>query len=314
VYNHAGFLDRALQALFAQEVAPLEIIVVNDASTDDSAIVAERWRGRLEPATQLRILSNSENIGVNRSLNRALKEARGDYVVCTAADDWLNPRFIAAMAAGTDRFPRARLITSRYVEYFEDENRTLIHEKNSENGLWYVGDEERFFDALSLKSLLHRGYVAMPISASLIHAATLREVGGFDPALKWHADWFASTAISQRCGFAIIPEPLAVFRVAAGTYSNDNVRKLDRQFEVCSAICDKLATPEFADLRSNLRQRPSPFAPFARYMLITLACRPQDWSLFLHTAYWWLTEALKGRRPGRLRSFVQSLGIDNAPR
>ena len=76
VYNHSRFLNRALAALLVQAVAPFEILVIDDASADDSAEVAERWRPLFEPAIRLRILRNAVNLGVNRSLNRGLEEAR----------------------------------------------------------------------------------------------------------------------------------------------------------------------------------------------------------------------------------------------
>jgi hypothetical protein len=313
VYNHAGFLDRALGALLVQAIAPLEIIVIDDASTDDSAAVAERWQARFEPATRLRILRNAVNLGVNRSLNRGLEEAQAAYVVCTAADDWLRPRFLAAMAAAATRFPHARLLTSTLVEHFESADRTFQHGRDSEQGPWY-SEGEAFFDPAEVDALLRRGHVAMPVSASMIHAATIRDLGGFDPRLKWHADWFVSMTIALRFGFAIIPEPLAVFRIAAGTFSGDNVRSGTRQDPVCSAICEKLAGAEFADVRRQLLRTPSPFAPFVRYMIAALARRPRDWDLLASVARWWLGEMLKGRRPGRLRRFVESFGVSTAPR
>jgi hypothetical protein len=313
VYNHARFLNRALAALLVQAVAPFEILVIDDASADDSAEVAERWRPLFEPAIRLRILRNAVNLGVNRSLNRGLEEARGAYVVCTAADDWLRPRFLADMTAAAARFPGARLLTSTLVEHFEATGRTFEHGRDSEQGPWY-SETEAFFDPAEMDALLRRGHVAMPVSASMIHAATIRDLGGFDPPLKWHADWFVSMAIALRFGFAIVPEPLAVFRIAAGTYSGDNVRSGTRQDPVCAAICQKLAGPEFADVRRQLLRTPSPLAPFVRYMIAALVRRPRDWDLLAGVARWWLGEMLKGRRPGRLRKLVESFGVSTAPR
>jgi glycosyltransferase involved in cell wall biosynthesis len=74
VYNHARYLPRAIDALAGQEQAPGEIIIIDDASTDGSADVAENMRRRLEPATNLRIMRNPSNMGVNLSINRGLSE------------------------------------------------------------------------------------------------------------------------------------------------------------------------------------------------------------------------------------------------
>jgi glycosyltransferase involved in cell wall biosynthesis len=314
VYNHARYLPRALDALAAQEQAPGEIIIIDDASTDGSADVAEDMRRRLEPATNLRILRNSNNLGVNLSTNRGLSEVTGTYVTCTAADDWLRPRFVSAMTDAIARFPDAKLVTSRYVEFIEADGSTHELGPNSERGLWYTDDRPRLFAGDDLLALLSRGYVMLPVSASIIHTRTLREFGGFDPALKWHADWFVATAISLRHGFAVVPEPLAVFRVASGTYSTGNMKHPQRQREVCNAISNKLGTAEFADIRRYLLRAPVLFSPFVRHLIPALVRRPRDWDILSRLTLWWLQEASKGRRPGRLRALVESLGVDMAPR
>ena len=313
VYNHARYLPRAIDALAEQERAPGEIIIIDDASTDGSADVAENMRRRLDSATNLRILRNSNNVGVNLSINRGLSEVRGTYVVCTAADDWLRPRFVSAMADAIARFPDAKFVTSRYVEFLEADESTHELGPNSERGLWYTDSRSRLFGVDDLLGLLSRGYVMLPVSASLIHTRTLRELGGFDPALKWHADWFVATAISLRHGFAVVPEPLAVFRVASGTYSTGNMHHPQRQREVCNAVSDKLGTAAFEDIRRKLCCAPALFSPLVRHLVPVLARRPQDWDLLLGLTAWWLREASKGRRPGRLRGLVESLGIDTAP-
>ena len=112
-YNHARFIGTALQALAAQTRAADEIFVVDDASTDDSIDVIEGFRDQLP---QLRLLRNSRNMGVNASINRALYEARCSHVICTGADDWIEPNFIARMAAIAAQHPQARLCVSDYVQ------------------------------------------------------------------------------------------------------------------------------------------------------------------------------------------------------
>jgi glycosyltransferase involved in cell wall biosynthesis len=260
------------------------------------------------------VLRNDTNLGVNRTLNRGLTIAAGDYVVCTGADDWLRPRFIEAMSTAAQQFPHADLITSRYTEYFEAEDRLVEHASDSELGLWFIADSScHFFSPAELVKLLRRATVALYFNASMIRTDLLRRTGGFDPALKWHADWFAIYAIALRHGFAVIPESLAVFRLAAGTYSGSGVHDRKRQAEVCHAVCDKLADPLWRDVRASLAATPSPFSPLVRGLVPALVRRPHDWDLLAHVALWWLNEARKGRRPGLLRSLAARLGFDIRP-
>src|SRR5215469_12498237 len=116
-YNHADHIGRALSALAEQSRPADEIIVIDDASTDHSIEVIESFRTRLP---QIRLIRNPSNVGVAASNNRALSEARSDYVVCTAADDWMRPRFIERMLTVVQRFPGLPLYISQCVRYFTD--------------------------------------------------------------------------------------------------------------------------------------------------------------------------------------------------
>jgi glycosyltransferase involved in cell wall biosynthesis len=314
VYNHAALLPRALEALAVQTKMPDEIIVIDDASSDSSHEVAQEFAVRFTPSVHYAVLRNDTNLGVNRTLNRGLTIAAGDYVVCTGADDWLRPRFIEAMSAAAQQFPDAGVITSRYTEYFEAEDRLVEHASASDLGLWFIADSGyHSFSPAELAALLRRACVGLYFNASVIRADLLRQTGGFDPALKWHADWFAIYAIALRNGFVVVPESLAVFRVAAGTYSGSGVHDRKRQTEVCHAVCDKLADPLWRDVRASLAATPSPFSPLVRRLVPALARRPSDWDLLAHVALWWLNEVRKGRRPGRLRSLAARLGFDIRP-
>src|SRR5205823_99010 len=83
-YNHARFVEAALAALLAQVPAPTEIIVIDDASTDGSLAVVERFaRANLA----IRLLVNTENLGVIRSQKQALTIASAPFVYFAAADD-----------------------------------------------------------------------------------------------------------------------------------------------------------------------------------------------------------------------------------
>ena len=302
-YNHGRFIGRALQALARQTMPPDEIILIDDGSTDDTIAVVEQFDDDLP---QLRVLRNPENLGVNRSVNLGIAEARNEYIVCSAADDWLEPVFVERMTAARRAFPDARLYVSAFVELHEAEDRLVRHGRQSELGCWYVGDQPSFITAAALGALLGRGFVWLPINGALIHRATMSGLGGLDPALRWHADWFATMAIALRHGFAVIPTPMSVFRVAADSHSGSGMREPRLQREVCAAIFAKLKTPEFRDLYRAIRRRPATLSPFIRYFLMNLAVTPRDWPFLGAVLVWWLNEVRKGRRPRMVREFLKA--------
>lgn len=91
VLNVAGLLPRCLDSLLAQTHRPLEIIVVDDGSTDDTAAVMARYE-RLHP--EVHTISQRHR-GLGPARNAALSIAHGDWVSMIDADDWVEPDFIS---------------------------------------------------------------------------------------------------------------------------------------------------------------------------------------------------------------------------
>ena len=91
VLNVAGLLPRCLDSLLGQTHRPLEIIVVNDGSTDASPEVIDRFAA-LHP--EIRPV-HQEHRGLGPARNAALAQAGGEYVAMVDADDWVEPGFLA---------------------------------------------------------------------------------------------------------------------------------------------------------------------------------------------------------------------------
>ena len=91
-YNHARFLREALDSIFAQTYQNIEVIVVDDASTDNSVSIIQEYVTRY-PAIQL--IANAQNCGNCRAFNQGLRVARGAYIIDFATDDILLPTRVA---------------------------------------------------------------------------------------------------------------------------------------------------------------------------------------------------------------------------
>jgi glycosyltransferase involved in cell wall biosynthesis len=99
-YNYAEFLGEAIESALRQTYRPLEVIVVDDGSTDDSVAVASRYPVRLI-AQKNRGLSAATNVGV--------RVAHCEYVMRLDADDVLYPSFVAQTLEALDSSPQAAL-------------------------------------------------------------------------------------------------------------------------------------------------------------------------------------------------------------
>jgi hypothetical protein len=247
-------------------------------------------------------------MGVNHTLNRGFNEARSSHIVSSAADDWLEPGFIETMSSAAAAHPEGRVCTSSFTQYFEADDRYVQHRDNSDLGPWYAGDRPQYFSPREFGRLLDRGFVWLPVNASLIERSALVGIGGFDPRLRWHADWLGIYTLAFRYGFTIVPEPLSVFRVAPETYSGTGMRNRQQQQQVCAAIWDKLGEPDFADIRGALLRHPSAMSTFFNPLVQVLARRPDQWPRLAMLGRWWLGEVFHGRRPGVLRRLTAKLG------
>src|SRR5262249_6078719 len=96
-YNLAEFLPEALGSLAAQTWPRLEVLVIDDGSTDPAAVRVFDEQQRKFP--HFRFL-RQPNAGIGATRNRGLREADGEYVVCVDADNVAHPRMIEQFVAG----------------------------------------------------------------------------------------------------------------------------------------------------------------------------------------------------------------------
>jgi glycosyltransferase involved in cell wall biosynthesis len=92
-YNQQDFVFESLSSTMNQDYRNLELIIVDDCSTDNSKSVIEKW---LIDFPQIQFIANKINLGSTKSFNKALKEANGKYIIDLAADDILLPTCITS--------------------------------------------------------------------------------------------------------------------------------------------------------------------------------------------------------------------------
>lgn len=122
-YNMSAFLEETLRSVVASDYRPLEVIVVDDGSTDDSAEVAEKlmtsilstFKGELERVSFS--LLRQPNSGVSAARNNGLQQARGTYILPLDADDRIGSTFISHAVAAMENNPGLKVVYCR-AEFF----------------------------------------------------------------------------------------------------------------------------------------------------------------------------------------------------
>lgn len=123
-YGHAAHLEAALRSVAAQSHPAFELIVVDDASPDDSVRVAERVLAEPAFATRfdggVRLVVHETNQGAHAAINRGLQEARGDFLTILNSDDAYAPDRIAALVSALRGGAGAPGLAFSRVDYVGD--------------------------------------------------------------------------------------------------------------------------------------------------------------------------------------------------
>ncbi len=198
LYNHAEFVDAALDSVFAQTYGDYEVIVVDDGSTDGSA---DRVAARLPRVTLVR----APHRGAAAALNRAISLARGEWVAWLSADDRFLPRKLEVEMAQVERerpaLPDLGLVYSDF--YSTDEDGNILRRERPPT----YPDRQAWFDALVGSGCLING------STTLILREAFDRVGPFDESLPQSHDYDMWIRLARAYDFSHIPEPLVYYRV-----------------------------------------------------------------------------------------------------
>jgi glycosyltransferase involved in cell wall biosynthesis len=116
--NYGRFLRAAIESALAQTERDIEVVVIDDQSTDDSVKIAHSFD---DP--RVRVIALEKNIGLIANFNRCIAEARSPYVKLLCSDDLLHPECIERLAGALDRFGDATIAFSDREMLFNDGSR-----------------------------------------------------------------------------------------------------------------------------------------------------------------------------------------------
>lgn len=168
-YNRAATIRRAVASVLAQDYAPLEVIVVDDGSTDRTAAAVEAIGD-----ARVRLVIQG-NAGVAAARNRGVAEARGALIAFLDSDDEWLPGKLAAQVALFRRGPRALGLVYTGFEQVGPQGSVTAHAARHRGWIY--------------RDLLQRNVVTGCGSTAMFRRSALEMVGGFDPALPANEDY-----------------------------------------------------------------------------------------------------------------------------
>ncbi|MEO8037142.1 MAG: glycosyltransferase family 2 protein [Betaproteobacteria bacterium] len=221
-YNGEAFLDAAVASALGQSYANIELLIIDDASTDNTAELARSIALRDH---RVRFISNERNLGLVTNWNRCLLEARGKWIKFLFQDDILELRCIEELVAAAES-GNASFVACFRDFIFEGEVaqdlRSRYQDQAATLDAWYQSPTKSpaQFAALALAQP-PRNLVGEP-TVTMFKRELVWEIGLFDPALIHLCDAEYWLRLGTLAGLLMVRKKLARFRVHGKSTSSAN--------------------------------------------------------------------------------------------
>jgi glycosyltransferase involved in cell wall biosynthesis len=217
-FNHASCVGAAIGSILGQGDEITELIVVDDASSDDSVAVIE---AALRGSSRARLLRNETNRGAVETLNRGLTEATGDFVLLAAADDLYLPGMIAVCLEAAEAWPHAGFVCGNAAVRWPDGTRLSVPLP--------FGDRTRYVSPDEVLAMARQRNFFFYTGSALLRRDAILAAGGLIAPLRWHADWFLDFVLALRNGFVYLPHECSIMATSPTSYSQGRHHRRDQQ-------------------------------------------------------------------------------------
>lgn len=270
-HNHERFIREAIRSVMEQTYTRIEVIVVDDASTDNSVAVIRELQ---EQFPSLEILLLDKNVGNCAAFNRGLALATGTYVIDLATDDVLLPHRIENGVAMLEKLGNNYSTQFSDALYINEKSETLYRHSDR-----YPHDTIPAGDIYT--DVIRRYFICTP--TLMMRRNLLMALGGFDEELAYE-DFDYLIRASRVSRFCYAPEVLVKRRLVSNSLSSKQGRLFSQHerstYEVCLKIFTlnrnqaeqrALAYRAWRELLSNIKMLNLVLA--ADYALLWLRCR-----------------------------------------
>ncbi|MEA2239237.1 MAG: hypothetical protein QOC81_3961 [Thermoanaerobaculia bacterium] len=230
-YNYGRFLREAVDSALAQTYTPVEVIVVDDGSTDDTPQILAEYGERIRVIRQ-------NNRGVGAARNRGIAAASGEYLAFLDSDDIWRPQALEREIARFDDDPGLGLVHCG-AEVFGPDGKTISVSLDGMEG-WVAADLLR----------LDREVIAAPGCGIMVPKRIAEEIGGYDERLQPSEDWDFCYRIAVRYRVACVREVLVRYRLH-GEGIHLNIRRMETAMLLALGKAFQSDDPAVQSLRNH---------------------------------------------------------------
>jgi glycosyltransferase involved in cell wall biosynthesis len=205
-YNRAHTIRRCLDSALGQTISPDEVIVVDDASTDDTTSVVKSISDE-----RLRLITMPSHKGAQAARNVGIKNAKGDHIAFLDSDDEWLPEKLEWQIKETARMKKPCVVHGAGWIFREQEKSREMFQIPRLNGFVYK------------ELLTHPG----PLYPCLfVPKKNLAEIGFLDENTPSYQEWDISIALARKLDFVFIDKPLMIYHIHGGeTISKNGVKE-----------------------------------------------------------------------------------------
>ncbi|WP_304198367.1 glycosyltransferase [Flavobacterium alvei] len=219
-FNHEKFVIECLNSVINQLYSPIQLIIIDDFSSDNSKKEIETW---LQLNPEIEFIINDSNLGITKSFNKALKLAKGEYVIDLAADDVLLPNCVMTQIKAFQN----SIFKNLGVVYG---NAEIIRENGSFDSYFFqVNDQKKVIQKRITGTIYENvlsDFSSICSVSAMIKKSVLDSLNGYDESLEYEDLDFWMRA-SRLYEFDFIDEPIIQKRIVTNSLASNFYKKKD---------------------------------------------------------------------------------------
>lgn len=221
-YNHSKFLPDRISSLLSQTYPMLEILVIDDFSSDNSLEILRSF----EPNPILKIISKQKNSGWASVSNEGIQLSRGEFILFANCDDACDKEMISSLVSALNDNPTAGLAFCR--SNMIDENNFVLGNdfEVREKSFQKRCQKNTLLTGIEINKFLLQACVIPNLSAALFRRKTLHHIGGFSESYKVCCDWDLFFRLVDQYDVAYVSSPLNKFRQHKKTVRSSTKSKI----------------------------------------------------------------------------------------
>ncbi|RAL20711.1 hypothetical protein DL240_15450 [Lujinxingia litoralis] len=219
-HNYGRYLEQAVESVLQQSLKSWELILVDDASSDETPEICRRYAE--QEGARVRVVRHEQAQGLQRNANQVLELARGKYIMRLDADDWLDESALLVMSDRLERRPEVALVYPNYF-YVDAEGR-------------YLGVEQRKLPGTEARLLDLPAHGA----CTMVRRRVLKALGGYDERHNAQDGYELWLKVSRSYPVEGVATPLFYYRQHPESLSRNEDRLLRARRQIKRSLAEKL--------------------------------------------------------------------------